>query len=144
MMTPSPPRQRAAGDSPDLYNPRRLDTSKVAYVCQTSGRTKRPAARQVAGRPSCELTGQATFCVGSSACWIVPQQHRFLSTPAAPAPTPGADWVVRACIVFTGYWRVVTTPFWQPPSQPPWPSQPAKPSATSAYPRSTQPPRHLP
>jgi hypothetical protein len=92
----------------------------VDYGCRDQGRpgrAKRPAARQVAGRPSCELTGQATFCVGSSPCWIVPRQHRSLyDSPATPAPTPGADWVVRACITFTGYWRVITTPFWQAPT----------------------------
>jgi hypothetical protein len=89
---------QAVAAPPNCKSTRSVETGEVTYVCDEQGQTKKPRARK-AGQPSCELSGPGTYCVGSSACWIIPDPDpSVFQPPASPAPHPGADWAVRLCL----------------------------------------------
>ena len=73
--------------------------------------------------PSCELWGQFTFCVGTTACRNIPW-HPPMALPDGPKPQPDSQPMARECDygVPGGYGPYVVTYYWsdsgdpQPPS----------------------------
>jgi hypothetical protein len=68
---------------------------------ETSGADGAQNAGSQTGRPSCELRAPATFCLGTSACYIRDGVVPYAPPKSAP-PEPDAQWVVRVCAAADG------------------------------------------
>lgn len=113
LLTASPSAEAAPQDPSCTAQVSRV-TGRVTYVCTGPGRTGGPGRGPVQG-PSCRLTGNATFCMGTLACWIMPGDKDLYPPPPGPPPTPGADWAVRSCTAGPGsVWQ--DQPIWLGPT----------------------------
>jgi hypothetical protein len=81
-------------------------SQELTTTCHVDGSEKSGAdGAQNAGsrtsRPSCELRPPATFCLGTSACYIRDGVVPYAPPKSAP-PKPDAQWVVRVCTAADG------------------------------------------
>jgi hypothetical protein len=100
------PALAAAGENCQIVVDRR-PPGKVTTVCHEDGSATegRSGAQNIRNdspsEPSCDLRAPATFCLGTSACYIRDGVVPYAPPKSAP-PKPDAQWVVRVCAAANG------------------------------------------